>query len=126
MWCHVRPVSTFHAPQRKPGSGPPLGDHVKRVGIVFAGGPAPAANAVISAAATSFLEDGREVVGFFHGYSNLQDYHPVSHRLLPDKHYRVFDEKDLRGLRNSRSRFARRIAQIAQRRQSLRLRRGRS
>lgn len=78
------------------------GDHIRRVGIVFAGGPAPAANAVIGAAAISFLEDGREVVGFFHGYSNLQDYHPITHRLLPDKHYRVFVEKDLRGLRNSR------------------------
>lgn len=78
------------------------GDHLKRVGIIFAGGPAPAANAVISAAANSFLEDGRQVIGFFHGYSNLQDYHPVTHRLLPDKHYRVFDERDLRGLRNSR------------------------
>src|SRR5687768_1509747 len=55
------------------------GDHVRRIGILFSGGPAPAANAVISAAATSFLEDDREVVGFFHGYSNLQDYHPVSH-----------------------------------------------
>lgn len=78
------------------------GDHIQRVGIVFAGGPAPAANAVIGAAAISFLEDGREVVGFFHGYSNLQDYHPITHRLLPDKHYRVFVEKDLRGLRNTR------------------------
>ena len=78
------------------------GDHVKRIGIIFAGGPAPAANAVIGAAATSFLEDDRQVLGFFHGYSNLQDYHPITHRLLPDSHYRVFSEKDLRGLRNSR------------------------
>ena len=78
------------------------GDDVRRVGIIFSGGPAPAANAVISSAATSFLEDGREVIGFFHGYSNLQDYHPITHRLLPDKHYRVFHERDLRGLRNSR------------------------
>ncbi|HJK96692.1 MAG TPA: 6-phosphofructokinase [Polyangiaceae bacterium LLY-WYZ-14_1] len=75
---------------------------IKRVGIVFAGGPAPGANAVISAAATSFLEDGREVVGFFHGYSALMAYHPVTHRLLPDEHYRVFAEKDLRGIRNTR------------------------
>lgn len=78
------------------------GDHIKRVALVFSGGPAPAANAVISSAAISFLEDGREVVGFFHGYSNLQDYHPVTHRLLPDEHYRIFEEKDLSGLRNSR------------------------
>src|ERR1700744_2003266 len=77
-------------------------EHVKRVGIVFSGGPAPAANAVISAAAISFLDDDREVIGFFHGYSNLAEYHPVTHRLLPDEHYRIFDEKDLSGLRNSR------------------------
>jgi ATP-dependent phosphofructokinase / diphosphate-dependent phosphofructokinase len=78
------------------------GDHIKRVGVVFSGGPAPAANAVISAAAISLLEDGRQAIGFFHGYSNLQDYHPVTHRLLPDEHYRIFEERDLRGLRNSR------------------------
>jgi 6-phosphofructokinase len=78
------------------------GDHIKRVAIVFSGGPAPAANAVISAAATSFMEDSREVIGFFHGYSNLEDYHPVTHRLLPDEHYRIFTEKDVNGLRNSR------------------------
>jgi ATP-dependent phosphofructokinase / diphosphate-dependent phosphofructokinase len=78
------------------------GDHIKRVGIVFSGGPAPAANAVISSAAISFLEDDREVIGFFHGYSNLESYHPVTHRLLPDEHYRIFNLKDLSGLRNSR------------------------
>ena len=78
------------------------GDQVRRVGIIFSGGPAPSANAVISAAATSFLEDGREVVGFFHGYSNLQDYHPTTHRMVPGEHYRVFGERDLRGLRNER------------------------
>ena len=78
------------------------GDHIKRVALVFSGGPAPAANAVISSAAISLMEDNREVIGFFHGYSNLQDYHPVTHRLLPDEHYRIFEEKDLSGLRNSR------------------------
>jgi 6-phosphofructokinase 1 len=78
------------------------GDHIKRVGLVFSGGPAPAANAVISSAAISFLEDERQCVGFFHGYSNLESYHPVTHRLLPDEHYRIFDLKDLSGLRNTR------------------------
>jgi 6-phosphofructokinase 1 len=82
--------------------GSKQGDHIKRVALVFSGGPAPAANAVISSAAISFLEDDREVIGFFHGYSNLQDYHPVSHRLLPDEHYRIFQLKDLSGLRNTR------------------------
>lgn len=83
-------------------SSPSTPAALQRVGIVFAGGPAPAANAVIAAAATSFIEDGRVVVGFFHGYSNLQQYHPVTHRLLPDEHYRIFEERDLRGLRNDR------------------------
>src|SRR3954447_11545668 len=81
---------------------PAKGDHNKRIAIVFSGGPAPAANAVISSAAISFMEDDRQVIGFFHGYSNLQDYHPVTHRLLPDEHYRIFQEKDVNGLRNSR------------------------
>src|SRR5262245_58643634 len=78
------------------------GNHIRRVGVIFSGGPAPAANSVISSLAISFIEDGRQVIGFFHGYSNLQDYHPVSHRLLPDKHYRVLNERDLPGIRNSR------------------------
>ncbi|KAA8498644.1 Pyrophosphate--fructose 6-phosphate 1-phosphotransferase [Porphyridium purpureum] len=68
---------------------------------ILVGGPAPAANSVIGACAAAFLQNGHECVGFFHGYSNLQEYHPVSHRLLPDTHYRVFTERDLRGLRNS-------------------------
>ncbi|MEE9385474.1 MAG: 6-phosphofructokinase [Nannocystaceae bacterium] len=75
---------------------------IRRVGLIFSGGPAPAANAVISAAVTSFLEDGREVVGFFHGYSNLQKYDRQSSPLVEGEHYRVFKEKDLRGLRNQR------------------------
>ncbi len=45
--------------------------HFNRVGILFAGGPAPAANAVISAAAASFLRAGAQVVGIKHGYSRL-------------------------------------------------------
>jgi 6-phosphofructokinase 1 len=75
---------------------------LRRVGVVFAGGPAPAANAVIAAAGVSFLDSGREVVGFYHGYSNLQEYHPVTRRLVPDAHYRVFADDDLRGIRNAR------------------------
>lgn len=75
---------------------------IKRIGIVFAGGPAPAANAVISAAAISFLEDGREAYGFFHGYSNLMRYERETEPLKENEHYRVFSEKDVRGLRNSR------------------------
>jgi len=75
---------------------------VKRVAIVFSGGPAPGANAVISAAAISFLEDGREVVGIFHGYSNLLDYDGAERSLVEGEHYRLLNDKDVRGMRNAR------------------------
>jgi len=56
-------------------SPPARPDHkFKRVAILFAGGPAPAANAVISAAAASFLRAGVEVIGIKHGYSALSEY----------------------------------------------------
>jgi 6-phosphofructokinase len=56
-------------------SRPPKGDHqFRRVAILFAGGPAPGANAVISTAATSFMRNGTEVIGMKHGYSSLADY----------------------------------------------------
>jgi len=58
-------------------SPPPRPDHLfDRVAILFAGGPAPAANAVISAAAASFLRAGVEVVGIKHGYSKLAEFTP--------------------------------------------------
>lgn len=59
-------------------SPPTRPDHsFKRVAILFAGGPAPAANAVISAAAASFLRAGVEVIGIKHGYSSLAEYDPA-------------------------------------------------
>ena len=48
----------------------------EKAAILFAGGPAPAANAVISTAAVSFLRNGMKVVGIKHGYSSLIDYSP--------------------------------------------------
>jgi len=73
--------------------------NIKRVGIVFSGGPAPGANAVISSAASSFLEAGIEVYGIFHGYSNL-----LGHRgpMEADVHYRAFNLDDVVGIRNQR------------------------
>jgi len=47
---------------------------IKRVGMLFSGGPAPAANAVISAAALSFLNSGIEVIGFYDGYECLENF----------------------------------------------------
>ena len=52
----------------------PSTEPIKRVGMLFSGGPAPAANAVISAATLSFLNAGIEVIGFFDGYEDLERY----------------------------------------------------
>jgi 6-phosphofructokinase len=73
----------------------------KKVGILFSGGPAPAANAVISATAISFIDKGWEVYGIFHGYSNLC-HHTSDTPITIDRHYRKLTEIDVRGLRNSR------------------------
>jgi 6-phosphofructokinase 1 len=73
---------------------------IHKVAIVFAGGPAPAANAVISAAAISFLRNGIEVVGILHGYSNLVDYKP-DRPLVEGRDYVLVDPKMLRRTRNS-------------------------
>ncbi len=50
--------------------------NINKVALLFAGGPAPAANAVISATAISFINNGVDVVGIRHGYSSLIDYSP--------------------------------------------------
>lgn len=59
---------------------------IKRVAILFAGGPAPAANAVITSAAFTLLNAGVEVIGIKHGYSNLIDFNPDS-PLVEGQHY---------------------------------------
>ena len=45
--------------------------------MLFAGGPAPAANAVISACAASFVRNGIGVLGIKYGYSRLVEYAPA-------------------------------------------------
>lgn len=77
----------------------------RKVGIVFAGGPAPAANAVIAAAASSFRRAGVEVVGFLHGYSGLIDYDAEKRPLVEGRDYLLFKDRDLQGLRNERGIF---------------------
>ncbi len=72
----------------------------KRVAILFAGGPAPAANAVISAAAASFLRAGVEVVGIKHGYSSLVEFTP-DQPLVEGKDYMMLTHTVLGRSRNS-------------------------
>jgi ATP-dependent phosphofructokinase / diphosphate-dependent phosphofructokinase len=71
----------------------------RRVAILFAGGPAPAANAVISTAAASFLRQGIEVYGILHGYSSLADYSPEK----PLEEGKAFVKLDHRFLKRSRN-----------------------
>ncbi len=62
----------------------------KKVGILFSGGPAPAANSVISALTLSFLNENITVIGFIKGFEFLEKFDkkdPLS--LLPDYHYKV-------------------------------------
>jgi len=59
---------------------------LKRVAILFAGGPAPAANAVITSAAFTLINAGVEVLGIKYGYSNLIDFAPKT-PLVEGKHY---------------------------------------
>lgn len=73
---------------------------IKRVAILFAGGPAPGANAVISTAAVSFLRNNVEVYGIQYGYSNLIDYTPEK-PLEADKHYVNITHKVLKRTRSS-------------------------
>ena len=47
---------------------------VKKVAILFSGGPAPAANAVIGSAAQCFARAGIEVYGMLNGYTHLMAY----------------------------------------------------
>jgi 6-phosphofructokinase len=74
---------------------------VKRVGMVFSGGPAPASNAVISAAAISFLDQGIEVYGFMDGFSNLEKFDEKEFPLEAGKHFHVLKVDDVTGLRRT-------------------------
>ena len=71
-----------------------------RVAILFAGGPAPAANAVISTAATAFLRNDIEVVGVLHGYSHLVEYSP-EHPMVEGRDYVMLTHRVLGRTRNS-------------------------
>ena len=74
---------------------------IRRVAILFAGGPAPAANAVISTAAASFRRQGIEVLGILHGYAHLIEYSD-DHPMVEGRDYVVLDQTNLKRTRNTR------------------------
>jgi 6-phosphofructokinase 1 len=79
---------------------PQLDSNIRRAAILFAGGPAPAANAVISTAAASFLRNNIDVYGILHGYSHLVEYGP-DHPLVEGRDFVRLSQKALRRTRNS-------------------------
>ena len=74
----------------------------RRVGVLFSGGPAPGANAVIAAAVSTLRRTGVEVIGFSNGYSGLIEFDANTRPLIEGQDYRRFVDKDLQGLRNER------------------------
>ncbi|MEW6756866.1 MAG: 6-phosphofructokinase, partial [Acidobacteriota bacterium] len=89
--------------------GPPIHDPAPgpKVAMVFSGGPAPAANAVISAAALGFLDHGIGVLGFLDGFSRLEKWDPSDGtRFEPGRDYLVLDDT-ISAIRNQRGIFLR-------------------
>ncbi|MFO0891577.1 MAG: 6-phosphofructokinase [Isosphaeraceae bacterium] len=87
------------SPESSPSAQNPR--QIRRVAILFAGGPAPAANAVISTAAASFLRNGIEVLGIRHGYSGLVEFGP-DRPMQEGRDYVILDRQKLRRTRNTR------------------------
>jgi 6-phosphofructokinase 1 len=79
---------------------PEVQSNIHRVAILFSGGPAPAANAVISTAAVSFLRNKIDVVGVLHGYSHLLEFTP-DNAMQTGRDYIKIDHKVLKRTRNS-------------------------
>ncbi len=76
------------------------GTKQKRVGMLFSGGPAPGGNAVISAAALAFLNDGWEVIGFYKGYEYLEKFNRDKPRQFrEDVHFKRLGYEDVTKIR---------------------------
>lgn len=72
----------------------------KKVALVFSGGPAPAANSVISSSALSFLDHGIGVVGLLDGFTHVQDFDP-ERPLEEGRHFVNLDTR-VSAIRNQR------------------------
>ncbi len=73
---------------------------IRKVAMLFSGGPAPAANAVISTCAAAFNKHGIEAIGLKNGYSNLVDYTP-ERPLKEGRDFLTLDSDRLRRTRNT-------------------------
>ncbi|GHT46656.1 6-phosphofructokinase [Planctomycetales bacterium] len=88
-------MSNIISPQR------PKTKKIRRVAILFSGGPAPTANSVIGSAALCFARAGIEVYGLKNGYTPLVDYQPGK-EFVEGKDYIRLDKQIGEGLRTSR------------------------
>jgi 6-phosphofructokinase 1 len=79
---------------------PKIETSIRCAAILFAGGPAPAANAVISTAANSFIRNEIQVLGIMNGYSRLVDYSP-GRTFEAGRDYLELNQSVLRRTRNS-------------------------
>ena len=68
--------------------------NIKKVAILFSGGPAPAANDVIGSAGISCANAGIKVVGIHQGYKFLEDFSEKT-KLVEGEHYVNLDVDDL-------------------------------
>lgn len=74
---------------------------IQRIAILFAGGPAPGANAVISSCALACLKHDIQVYGILHGYSALQAY-DEQNPMVAERDYHQFKFIDVEESRNAR------------------------
>ncbi len=66
--------------------------NLKKAAILFSGGPAPSANAVISSVALNFINARVPIIGFFFGFEFLEDYDGRNrYSLSAGVHYQVLD-----------------------------------
>jgi 6-phosphofructokinase 1 len=72
--------------------------NLRRVAILFSGGPAPAANAVIASAGICFSRAGIDVLGLLNGYANLAKFDPAK-GLKEGSDFIRLHHKDLEGMR---------------------------
>jgi len=89
----------------------------RKAALLFSGGPAPSANAVISSVARNFINARVPIIGFFFGFEFLEDYDKNNRYCLsPNVHYQALDAgisriRNQRGvyLKTSRANPGRRI-----------------
>lgn len=79
----------------------PVAHNFKKVAVLFSGGPAPSANAVISTCAASFRKNGIEVIGVLHGYRHLMEY-SADNSMQEGRDFVMLDDQRLKRTRSQR------------------------